>query len=267
MDKKWPVIGITLILILLIYNFVSSIFKSDQKRFDHNRIYVDYSDYRHTKKKPQKSPFKSTASRRNPNAYKAAREAKEIQRKMFSNVMTATISSYNNYMDKALKDVPSPVEKLPKPKVTQQYKKFVKLAREPVIEYESGLSYFVSGMYDQALVKFQEALQNVDPLDVKHRIDIFGMIAECYMRLNNDRGYIQYKVKQVRMKRKMQRVLEQAFPGKKDLIEKVDWETTQQASKNLLRVRSMASRVNSAEMQKMLKRAELDLEVARKVTY
>jgi hypothetical protein len=163
--------------------------------------------------------------------------------------------------------VPSPVEKLPKPKVTQQYKKFVKLAREPVIEYESGLSYFVSGMYDQALVKFQEALQNVDPLDVKHRIDIFGMIAECYMRLNNDRGYIQYKVKQVRMKRKMQRVLEQAFPGKKDLIEKVDWQTTQQASKNLLRVRSMASRVNSAEMQKMLKRAELDLEVARKVTY
>jgi isocitrate dehydrogenase kinase/phosphatase len=69
------------------------------------------------------------------------------------------------------------------------------------------------------------------------------------------------------MKRKMQRVLEQAFPGKKDLIEKVDWQTTQQASKNLLRVRSMASRVNSAEMQKMLKRAELDLEVARKVTY
>jgi tetratricopeptide (TPR) repeat protein len=265
MEKKWPVIGITLLLIFLIYNFISSIFKSDQKRFSHNRIYVDYSDYRHNSKASKSSRFSSYTSVRHPNAFKAAREAKKIQRQMFSNVMTATISSYNNYMDKALKNVPSPVNKLAKPRMSPQYEKFLELARQPVIQYESGLSYYISGFYDKALQKFNEALDAVDPLDVKHRIDIFGMIAECYLRQKNDNGYVQYKVMQVRMKRKMARLLQDAFPDKRKVTDAIDWQTTQEASKHLLRIRSMASRVDSNEVREMLKRAELDLEVARKV--
>jgi tetratricopeptide (TPR) repeat protein len=184
---------------------------------------------------------------------------------MFSNVMTATISSYNNYMDKALKNVPSPVNKLAKPRMSPQYEKFLELARQPVIQYESGLSYYISGFYDKALQKFNEALDAVDPLDVKHRIDIFGMIAECYLRQKNDNGYVQYKVMQVRMKRKMARLLQDAFPDKRKVTDAIDWQTTQEASKHLLRIRSMASRVDSNEVREMLKRAELDLEVARKV--
>lgn len=265
MEKKWPIIGITLLLIILVYNFISTIFKSDEKRFTHNRIYVDYSDYRHDKKTSKGSSTTYTRAR-HPNAYKAAREAKKIQREMFGNVMTATISSYNNYMDKALKKVPSPVNKLAKPKMSSQYEKFLKLARQPVINYESGLSHYISGNYDRALQKFNEALESVDPLDVKHRIDIFGMIAECYMKQKNKTGYVQYKVMQVRMKRKMQKLLEDAFPDKRQLTDSIDWETTQEASKNLLKMRSMASRNDNPQIQEMLKRAELDLEVARKVT-
>jgi tetratricopeptide (TPR) repeat protein len=265
MDKKWPVIGISLLLIVLVYNFISTVFKSDEKRFSHNRIYVDYSDYRSKNKLAKTSKTSSPSRARHPKAYKAAREAKQIQRKMFSNVMTATISSYNNYMNKALKNVPSPVDKLPKPRMNAQYEKFLELARQPVIQYESGLSYYTSGFYDKALQKFNEALEAVDPLDVKHRVDIFGMIAECYFKLKNDNGYVQYRVMQIRMKRKMQRLLEQAFPEKRQVIANSQWQTTQQASKNLLQMRSMASRINSSEVSEMLKRAELDLEVARKV--
>lgn len=267
MEKKWPVIGITLLLIILVYNFISSVFKSDQKRFSHNRIYVDYSDYRNTGKSSKSSSLTASVSTpRHPNAYKAAREAKEIQREMYANVMTATISSYNNYMDKALKKVPSPVEKLPKPKMSPQYEKFLELARQPVIQYESGMSYFMQGFYDKALQKFNEALEAVDPLDVKHRVDIFGMIAECYMRQKNDSGYVQYKVMQVRMKRKMQKMLQEAFPDERKIVDNMDWISTQEASKNLLKLRSVASRGDSQDIREMLKRAELDLEVSRKVT-
>lgn len=267
MEKKWPLIGITLLLVFLIYNFISSVFKSDQKRFSHDRIYVDYSDYRNTKsaKSSSRASYSSGASR-HPNAYKAAREAKKIQRQMFSNVMTATISSYNDYMNKALKNVPSPVNKLAKPRMSSQYEKFLELARQPVPHYDTGMSYFMQGFFDKALQKFNEALESVDPLDVKHRIDIFGMIAECYMRQKNDGGYVQYKVMQVRMKRKMQKLLQDAFPEKRRLVENMGWITTQEASKNLLKMRSMASRNDSVEVRDMLKRAELDLEVARKVT-
>ncbi len=267
MEKKWPIIGITLLLIVLIYNFISSVFKSDQKRFSHDRIYVDYSDYRN-QNRPAKSSSKAfqPIGSRHPNAYKAAREAKQIQREMFANVMTATISSYNNYMDKALKKMPSPVDKLPKPRISPQYEKFLELARQQVMEYESGMSIFLQGNYEKALQKFNEALEAVDPLDIKHRIDIFGMIAECYLRQKNDSGYVQYKVMQVRMKRKMQKLLEDAFPEKRSLIANMEWVTTQEASKNLLKMRSIANRSDSPEIQEMLKRSELDLEVSRKVT-
>ncbi len=268
MEKKWPIVGITILLIFLVYNFISSVFKSDQKRFSHDRIYVDYSDYRNsgkTAKSSSRSSYSSSTTR-HPNAYKAAREAKKIQREMFSNVMTATISSYNNYMNKALKNVPSVVEKLPKPIMTANYEKFLELARQPVPNYETGMSYFMQGFFDKALQKFNEALESVDPLDVKHRIDIFGMIAECYLRQKNDSGYVQYKVMQVRMKRKMQKLLQDAFPEKRRMVENMGFITTQEASKNLLKMRSMASRSDSPDVQEMLKRAELDLEVARKVT-
>ncbi|HNW36458.1 MAG TPA: hypothetical protein PKM25_16085, partial [Candidatus Ozemobacteraceae bacterium] len=48
--KRWPVVVVTIVMLVLIYNFLSTIFKSDIKRFSHDRIYVDYSTYRKTAK-------------------------------------------------------------------------------------------------------------------------------------------------------------------------------------------------------------------------
>ena len=254
-------------MIFLIYNFITTIFKSDQKRFSHDRIYVDYSDFRHSAKnrKSSKSSFSSSA-RRNPNSYKAAREARKIKRTMFGNVMTATISSYNGYMSKALKNVPSPLKQFPKPQSNTQYEKVLSLANQPVPAYQSGLSLFTSGKMEKALEKFSKALDTLDQMDIKHRIDIFSMISECYLRMENSDGYVQYKVKQIRMERKLKTLLQSVFPDKKDSFGKFGWSTTQEASKRLLKIKLMSARVSNPQMKAMLYRAELDLEVARKVS-
>lgn len=264
MDKRWPVIGITILMIVLIYNFLTTIFKSDQKRFSHDRIYVDYSDYRHGSKTGKTGTTSTTSA--HPNAYKAAREAREIKKSMFQNVMTATISSYNTYMNEALKDKPSPTADYPKPRTNPQYDQMMELSRQSVPAFQAGLQFFATGDFEKALARFNEALQGVDQMDVKHRVDIHSMMAECYLKMKNDDGYIQNKIRQVRMERRMKKILQDTFPDKQEKLTIFDWSTTQEASKQLLRMRSLASRSDVPEMQLMLKRAELDLEVARKVT-
>lgn len=264
-DKRWPIIGISLLLILLIYSFLTTVFKSDQKRFNHDRIFVDYSDYRHgtgTTTTTQSAP----TPYRHPNAYKAAQEANEIKKTMFQNVMTATISTYNSHMSEALKNQPSPSAQFPKPIHNQQYDQIVELSMQSVPDFQSGMHYFAAGNYQRALEQFNSALDKVDPMDVKHRIDIFSMMAECYIKLKSNDGYIQNKIRQVRMERKLKQIIQTAFPEKADKMTVFDWSTTQEASKQLLRMRSLAARSDSPEMYEMLKRSELDLEVARKVS-
>lgn len=265
MNKRWAVIGITILMIVLVYNFLTTVFKSDQKRFSHDRIFVDYSEHRSGTKFDK--PTRGIGSAyHHPQAFKAAREAREIKKTMFSNVMTATISSYNDYMNKSLKNMPSPTADFPKPLNNPQYNKILELAAESVPAHQSGLQFFATGEYEKAIGKFNDALQAVDQLDVKHRIDIFGMLAECYLRQKNDDGYIQNKIRQIRMERRLKKVIEEAFPEKRDKIMTFNWPTTQEASKQLLRMRSLAARAETPQMLEMLKRAELDLEVARKVT-
>jgi tetratricopeptide (TPR) repeat protein len=264
-EKRWPIIGISLLMILLIYSFLTTVFKSDQKRFNHDRIFVDYSDYRQTNKAPPARTTRATAYR-HPNAYKAAQEANDIKRTMFSNVMTATISTYNAHMSEALKNQPSPSAQYPKPIRNKQYEQIINLSMQPAPDFQSGMQYFSSGNYERALEYFNSALDKVDQMDVKHRIDIFSMMAECYLKLKSDDGYIQNKIRQVRMERRLKQVIQAAFPEKADSMHIFDWSTTQEASKQLLRMRSLAAKSNSPQMYEMLKRAELDLEVARKVT-
>jgi tetratricopeptide (TPR) repeat protein len=185
---------------------------------------------------------------------------------MLGNVMTATISSYNGYMSKALKNVPSPLKQFPKPQSNSQYEKVLSLANQPVPTYQSGLSLFTAGKMEKALEKFSKALDNLDQLDIKHRIDIYSMISECYLRMENSDGYVQYKVKQIRMERKLKTLLQTVFPDKKNAFGQFGWSTTQEASKRLLKIKLMSARVNNPQMKAMLYRAELDLEVARKVS-
>jgi hypothetical protein len=88
-------------------------------------------------------------------------------------------------------------------------------------------------------------------------------LAECYLKLKNDDGYIQNKIRQVRMERKFNKALKSIFPN----YPHYEFLTTQEASTNLLRIRSSVSKLpNTPMVREMVKKAELDLEVARKVT-
>ena len=265
-DKRWPIIGISLLMILLIYSFLTTVFKSDQKRFNHDRIFVDYSDYRHGSKPAPAQRTAHAPAYRHPNAYKASQEANEIKRTMFQNVMTATISTYNTHMSEALKNQPSPSAQFPKPIKNPQYDQVLELSMKPLPEFQSGIQYFAAGNHQKALELFNAAIDKVDNMDVKHRVDLFSMMAECYLKMKSDDGYIQNKIRQVRMERRLKKIIQDTFPEKADSMAVFDWSTTQEASKQLLRMRSLAARSDSPEMQEMLKRAELDLEVARKVS-
>lgn len=263
-DRRWPVIGICIAFMIIAYLFVSIMFKSNQKKLTHDRMFVDYSEYN-----PQKSDglsySYSSSSRHHPNEYVSAQRVQEIKRTVFKNAMTATLVSYNEYMQRALKGKKESGEALPKPVNSPQYEQYLALANKSVPKIQSALYNYGTGDYDYAIKLYTEALSELDQMDVKHRIDIYGMLAECYLKLKNDDGYIQNKVRQIRMERRLKKILQTAFPGRADRVKVFSWPSTQEASKHLLRMRSLSARSSSAVSREMLKRAELDLEVARVV--
>lgn len=256
--KHWSFAILTLMVIVLLYSFISTVFKSDQRRRTQGRLYVDYSDYRHGS-----VPHKPSVSGQfeNRNIYRSAREAREIKKKMFTNVISASLGSMSSYNSQFDKPANSNIKT-----ANPQYEEMIKFANTPVPAYQSGLQLFTMGDYSRALQKFDDAMKELDIMDISHRIDVYKMMAECYLKLGNDDGYIQNRIRQVRMERRKVKILQDTFPEKSKDFELSDWANTAAASKNLLRMRTVANRNNSAATREMLKRAELDLEVARKVT-
>ncbi|HNV69981.1 MAG TPA: hypothetical protein PKO06_09800 [Candidatus Ozemobacteraceae bacterium] len=57
--SRWPFVLAVVVLLALIYNFLNTIFRSDVKRFSHDRLYIDYASY---KKKETKKPSGSSSS-------------------------------------------------------------------------------------------------------------------------------------------------------------------------------------------------------------
>lgn len=245
-------------MIVLIYSFVSTVFRTEQRRKTQGRVYEDYSDYRHNSTYSS-SPESFTPLKR--SIYRSAHEAKEIKRKIFSGVVAATVKSYNVHNSQFPK--PAPIRENPG---NQQYQEMLKHAKTPVPEYQSALQFFASEAYESALQKLDDAMNSLDQMDLTHRIDIYKMMAECYLKLKNDDGYIQNRIRQVRMERRKAKILQDSFPERVEFQDLPSWLTTAEASKNLLRMRTVINRNDNRTTREMLKRAELDLEVARKVT-
>lgn len=245
-------------MIVLLYSFVSTIFRTEQRRKTQGRVYEDYSDYRHNSIYPTTSEDLAVFNR---SIYRSAHEAREIKRKMFSGVLSATVKSYNMHSSQFPKPMPQKDDL-----GTQQYQEMIKHAHTSVPEYQSALQLFGIGSYERALQKLDDAMRSLDPMDLTHRIDIYKMMAECYLKLKNDDGYIQNRIRQVRMERRKTKILQDSFPQKREFFDLASWMTTAEASKNLLRMRTVINRNDNRTTREMLKRAELDLEVARKVT-
>lgn len=268
MIKKLSMVAVLLMLIIFGYFFISTVYQPDEKKFSHGRIYVDYTTHnsrRHISARYNYTNMNVGIS--HPNAYKAAEEARRLQRTMFSNLTKETANAYNAYMQNALKGVPSPKLLFPKPHLTPEFEKINAYYKVSLPNYESGVTYFGKGNYRLALKKFNRALSNIDQQDVKHKIDIFSMIAECYLNLKNSDGYVEYKIKEVRMTRKLKRILEEVYPSQKSSFKQMDWATTEEASRRMLKIKLLAMKMqNNPGIRKMLLRAKLDLTIARRVS-
>ena len=122
---------------------------------------------------------------------------------------------------------------------------------------------FQKNEYEDAISKLNDALEKLEPTETKRRYYIYSMLAECYLKLENEDGYVQNKIRQIRMQRKYENSIKELVPE----YVLTPFTTTQEASTNLLKIKSSLAKLpNSPMTREMIKRAELDLEVARAVT-
>lgn len=241
----------------MVYTFLSLVLKKDRKRPVHSRMYRDYSDYGSKSKESDDNDFESST-------YASSAEARRIKKTIFNNFHKAYCNSYNTFANSVLARHQPPSTL--KPNSNPQYEEMLKLARKPLPELQSGLILYQKCEYESALSKFEEALSKLDPMELKNRIQLHSLIAECNIKLQNDEAYIQNKIRQVRLERKYYKLIAETFTQFRDNIPQ-GFMTTQEASKNLLQVKSAVSKLpNSPMVREMIKKAELDLEVARKVS-
>jgi len=251
-QRQWPMVLMTIVLLGLIYNFLNTIFKSDIKRFSHDRIYVDYSSTRKSRGSSPVSGIRSPLLRQ---------QMEFAEKRMNVGRVAAAAGSYNRYMVEALSKVKLPPSD--KPKMTPQYEEAKRLATQDIPGLDSAKRLFETGKFDEALAALNELLPSVNENDVHHRIQIYDMLAESYFKANNKDYYVQNKVKYVKGMKKLRELVSQVYPNR--TTGKFDgWITTEEATQNLLKIRGFAEQnLRSEERENMVRRAEWDLSVSR----
>ncbi len=229
------------------------VLKTDRKKTVHSRMYRDYSSY--NKKHDSEDYYYEN------KVYGSSAQTLRNKRTLFSKVMTGSLNSYNHYMEVMQKNSKGN----PKSSSNPQYEQMMALSKKPLPEFQLALINFKKGEYDDAVSNLNEALEKLDPLELKNRAVIYSLLAECYIKLKDSDGYIQNKIRYVRVQRKINKILKDTYP--QSTINDNVFLTTEEASTNLLRVKSSVAKLPDSPMvREMVKKAELDLEVARKVT-
>lgn len=254
--KRWPVVVVTIVLLLLIYNFLSIIFKSNIKRFSHDRIYVDYATYKKSPKEPADTTYRSTSG--------ISHQMALAERHIDSNRIEAAVTAFDQGMVLSLSK-----RKLPRgdaPLRDEAYEEAKRLASIDHPEIAQGNSLFSAGKFDQALSKFNEVLSDLPEKDIQNRMKLYDSMSECYFRLKNKDGYIQYKTKFVQTQKELRSMVRRVFPRSAP-PETPLWISSEEAMTHLLRVKTLAIQHLKDENRDMLiRRAEFDLEVARQLS-
>lgn len=245
--QRWGMILVTIILIVLIYNFLSTIFRSDVKRFSHDRIYVDYSTYKKRPDQPDKPGQTGTVYQ----------QVELARRHIGEGRVEAAAQAYDAYMGAALAQMPAGAV----PATNQRYDEMVKFARTPIDGLTQAKQLFARGQYQQAMSDFTTLLQGIPEADLYHRMEAFEGIAECFFLMKNKEGYVEYKVKYVRALQASQEIMRTAYPGKGD-SGFTGWISSADATRQLLSLRSKAGDLG-VRAEPLIQRAEFDLEVAR----
>lgn len=254
--RNWPMVLIGVLLIALIFNFLKTIFSSDVKRFSHDRIYVDYSSYQTKGTVPSKP-----AATHHHSSY-ISHQVELSRQTMDSGRLTASVESFNKNMGEVLAQVPVPEDR-DKPLPNPQFQEVTNLGNGSVDGLSQAKLFFSEGKFEQALSAFSTILEKIPNLDLIHRYQVCDQIAECYFFLKNNESYVQYKVKYVRFLRQYRGLFHKAYPDRP--LGKFDgWMSPEEASQNLLKIRVFAAEnLSGDERESTVRRAELDLEVAR----
>lgn len=257
-DKRWTIAIVTVLTMILIYCFLTMALKKEKKEKGKSRIGRSYSSYSN---KSYSGDNKDRSYNSNYDFISA--EVKQIKREMFSDLGNITINGYNEYMQKALKKDKNSEEN--EPKITNpQYLKMIELSKQPLPELHFANAFYRKGEYEEAVLKLNEALEKLDPMEIKNRLQIYSMLAECYLKLKDDDNYINSMIKHIRMQKKYNKLMKETFS---DYPDHELFMSTSDASANLLRIKSSVARLpDSPQVREMIKRAELDLQIARKVS-
>lgn len=253
--KRWPIIVVTLVLLILIYNFLSTIFRSNIKRFSHDRIYVDYSTYKKSSKGTPDSPYRSSSF--------VSQQTALAERHMDDGRVEAAMNAFSSNLALSLsKTTPLQADK---PMRDAAYEEAKKLAAIKHPEIAMGNSLYTAGKFDQALSKFNEILSDLPEKDLQNRMKLYDSMAECYFRLKNKDGYVQYKTKFIQAQKELRDMIRRVFPRSAP-PEAPLWITSEEAMTHLLRVKTLAIQHLQDENRDMLiRRAEYDLDVARQL--
>lgn len=253
--KRWPVIVITLVLLMLIYNFLSTIFRSDIKRFSHDRIYVDYSTYK------KSSRGSSEPSSRYSSAI--SHQVALADRSIDVGRVEAAMDAFSSNLALSLSKQELPAGDQPLRDAT--YEEAKKLAAIEYPDIATAKALYTAGKFDQALSKFNEILSDLPEKDLQHRMQLYDCMAECYFRLKNQSGYVQYKVKFVQAQKELRDMIRRVFPNSAP-PEAPLWISSEEALTHLLRVKTLATQHLQDENRDMLiRRAEYDLDVSRQL--
>ncbi|NLI78092.1 MAG: hypothetical protein GX442_16875 [Candidatus Riflebacteria bacterium] len=253
-ERRWPTVIFILVLLFLVYNFLNTIFRSDIKRFAHDRIYVDYATY--------KKPRAGTADSSPGYSPVFSSRVSEAKRTLNEGRVEAAMGAYTSHMADRMSRMPADLVPI-KPRRVPEFEEMRTLAAVDIPEVSEAKAYFAAGRYDAVISTIHEVLNNLPENDLHHRSQLYDTLAESYFMLKDRDGYITNKVKFVQCMRRVRAAAQKAYPAMNaDSIGA--WISAEEATRQLLRIRTtIGGAPDTPQKAAMLLRAELDAEVAR----
>jgi len=256
--RHWAYLLFALVLIVLIYNFLTTIFKTDQKRFTHDRIYVDYTAYR---KPAAATTEKSTYTYYSPVLLQKIETAR-------SNLGVGKMELATELLGRGMQEAleKAPLDLADKPSMNTAFEKYKALGAQSLPELSRARQALAQKKYPQALQELTDLLNSIDKEDYTHLLQIYESLAECQLHLKDQEGYVSNKVNYVKTMRVIRELHKKVYPNQQQEQKTQDWISTEEATKQLLQVRIFANeKLGSPDKENVIRRAEFDVEVARRL--
>ncbi len=117
-----------------------------------------------------------------------------------------------------------------------------------------------------ALEELNTLISTLDRNDYQNPSQVYDCIAECHFQQKNKDGYVENKVNYVRTMRQIKDLVRRAYSNAPE-EKSQEWVSSEEATQMLLRVRIMANeKLQGPERDMVIRRAEYDLEVARRLS-